>query len=509
MISCIALAACVMLLPIFRPGMVVTDDGNWMVIRLSAFYQSLREGQFPVRFLGRLNQSYGYPVANFLYPGFLYIGSVLHAIGLPFQSSIEAIIIGSVLIGALFIFLWLKKTYSAWASTIGALSYVFMPYLMFDIFKRGSIGEIFVLGIMPIAMYAISCGYTWLIPPAIFLIIIGHNTLAVFFIPFLLLYIGIRKQWKALVSVFLGIGMAAFFWLPMLVERNLVAFDTTVISNPGAYFSMSNSIILSSVPVIIAAFVVLFHPKMKKDRTTLLFIIAVFGSIFFATKLSAWFWRIAEFVKFIQFPFRFLSYVVIAGPWLVAGALDLMKRGKLVIILCSVAVFFGVWNVQYFPSQSIVEPEGYFTTNEATTTVHDEYLPRWATKQMPRRADKKVEFFMGRGTIKELKVTTQTFDVFLHAEEKSVIQINTIYYPGWGAMLDDRPVQIEFENPFGIMRIPVPEGNHHLYVEFRETPGRFLTDVVSLVSFLLYGISCVVLMVIPKKTEKKSKRKRG
>ena len=71
--------------PLFRPGFIVTDDGNWMVIRLSAFYQSLRDGQFPVRFLGRLNFSYGYPVANFLYPGFMYIGSLLHAFGLSFQ----------------------------------------------------------------------------------------------------------------------------------------------------------------------------------------------------------------------------------------------------------------------------------------------------------------------------------------------------------------------------------------------------------------------------------------
>jgi hypothetical protein len=75
-------ALCFLVLaPLLRPGLLVTDDGDWMVIRLSAFYQSLREGQFPVRFLGRLNYSYGYPIANFLYPGFLYIGSAIHATG--------------------------------------------------------------------------------------------------------------------------------------------------------------------------------------------------------------------------------------------------------------------------------------------------------------------------------------------------------------------------------------------------------------------------------------------
>ncbi|MBI5019227.1 hypothetical protein HZB58_03065 [Candidatus Gottesmanbacteria bacterium] len=64
----IGIALFAVLYPLMRPGFFVSDDGEWMIIRLSAFYQSLADGQFPVRYLGRLNNSYGYPVANFLYP---------------------------------------------------------------------------------------------------------------------------------------------------------------------------------------------------------------------------------------------------------------------------------------------------------------------------------------------------------------------------------------------------------------------------------------------------------
>ncbi|MEK7065711.1 MAG: hypothetical protein AAB961_01850, partial [Patescibacteria group bacterium] len=80
----VILVSLFVLWPLLRSGFYISDDGEWMVIRLSAFYQSLAEGQFPVRFLGRLNYSYGYPVANFLYPGFLYIGSILRFIGFSF-----------------------------------------------------------------------------------------------------------------------------------------------------------------------------------------------------------------------------------------------------------------------------------------------------------------------------------------------------------------------------------------------------------------------------------------
>ena len=54
--------------PFFRPGYFESHDGEWMVIRFTAFHQTLAVGQFPVRFVDRLNNNYGYPVVNFLYP---------------------------------------------------------------------------------------------------------------------------------------------------------------------------------------------------------------------------------------------------------------------------------------------------------------------------------------------------------------------------------------------------------------------------------------------------------
>src|SRR5258706_1075258 len=110
-IACMVMlaAVCFLVAPLLHKGFFVTDDGDWMIIRLSAFFQSLREGQFPVRFLGRLNNSFGYPVANFLYPGFLYIGSLIHLLGFSFENSVKLILGGSVIVGTVFTFLWLRK----------------------------------------------------------------------------------------------------------------------------------------------------------------------------------------------------------------------------------------------------------------------------------------------------------------------------------------------------------------------------------------------------------------
>src|SRR5690348_11373513 len=86
---------CVLIIPaifsLFHGGFFQTDDGTWMVIRFSAFYEALRSGQFPVRFLPRLNFGYGYPVADFLYPLFMYIGLPIHVVGFGFVNTIKII----------------------------------------------------------------------------------------------------------------------------------------------------------------------------------------------------------------------------------------------------------------------------------------------------------------------------------------------------------------------------------------------------------------------------------
>src|SRR3989344_9659667 len=112
---------------LLHSGFPLTDDGNWMVIRLSAFYENLRDGQFPVRFLSRLNHGYGYPVSDFLYPGFLYLGSLVHILGFSFVNSVKIILGLSLILSAIFSFLWLRKIFDEIPAFIGSLIYLYFP----------------------------------------------------------------------------------------------------------------------------------------------------------------------------------------------------------------------------------------------------------------------------------------------------------------------------------------------------------------------------------------------
>ena len=99
------------ILGLLHSGFPVTDDGGWMVIRFSAFFQTLRNGEFPVRFLMRLNNGYGYPVADFLYPLFMYLAVPIHILGINFVNTIKTLLILCIFTSSLFTFLWLRKIF--------------------------------------------------------------------------------------------------------------------------------------------------------------------------------------------------------------------------------------------------------------------------------------------------------------------------------------------------------------------------------------------------------------
>ena len=254
---------------LFHSGFFVSDDGGWMIIRLSAFFQSLREGQFPVRFLGRLNYSYGYPVANFLYPGFLYLGSLIHLLGFSFVDSIKILIGSSVLVGACFTFLWLKQYFKTAVSTVGALSFLFAPYLLFDIYTRGSVGEILALAWAAMGLYSIAAKKPWLFGLAVSLLIVSHNSLAVLFLGCYVFYITILGRWRDFWLMFLlGVGMVTFFWFPALYERKYVVFDAVQVANPAAYFITVPRVMLLGFSGIVAACIAIFIRKpLKKEKT--------------------------------------------------------------------------------------------------------------------------------------------------------------------------------------------------------------------------------------------------
>lgn len=481
----------IFLWPLFRQGFIQTDDADWMIIRLSAFYQSFREGQIPVRLLGRLNYSYGYPVANFLYPGFMYIGSVIHATGVPFVETIKLIMIGSVIIAVVTLLLWNMRFSSLKASIVGVLAFLLSPYIAFDLFRRGSVGELLAIAMISLALYALESGKKHLFTIALALIILSHNSLALIALPFIFIYSLLRGKKHSILSFAFALGMTVFFWFPALYERQFVRFDETVISDPFQYFALNAQWMLLSIPMILAAGYIFIRSKER-------FVIQCLSMSFIivtilALPISGFLWQIDSFARLVQFPYRFLSLGVVIGTVLISRVFDSVTKPQKILFL---VILFAISLPSLFHQyQSIIptdKPETFYTTNEATTTVANEYLPKWVRDQPTERAPVEIEFFSGKGDIEMREINTNKVVAVIRAEENSVLQINSIFYPGWGALVDNVPAEISYDNPEGVIRFPVSHGVHTIVTEFRETVPRFTATMISIVSIILFILAICV-----------------
>ena len=185
-LSCLMILSIPVILGIVHAGFFVSDDGNWMVIRFSAFYEALRSGQFPVRFLARLNNGFGYPVSNFLYPLFMYLGSPIHVLGFSFVNTVKIVLGLSLVFSSIFTFLWLRKFFDNASSFLGAVFYTLYPYHLYDVYIRGSVGEVLALSIVPFILWQIERRSIIFTSFGIGFLILSHNTLALLFLPLLL-----------------------------------------------------------------------------------------------------------------------------------------------------------------------------------------------------------------------------------------------------------------------------------------------------------------------------------
>lgn len=486
--------------PLLNTGFPITDDGNWMTIRFSAFYQALRSGQFPVRFLTRLNNGYGYPVADFLYPLFMYIATPIHVLGVDFINSIKTVLILSFVFSSLFCFLWLRKIFDNVSSLTGALFYTYFPYHLFDVYVRGSVGEALSFSILPFILWQIEKKSLILSSIGIFLLILSHNTLAVLFLPFVFVYmvfnLSISKDKRKLLYSYLlafgiGFGMSAFFWMPALFDLKYTVFKDTVVSNWSQYFSNVNLIGYSTFFVISLAFLFIIIGKIqvKKHKLTIVMLLICLFSLFLATSLSLFLWNILP-VTFIQFPFRFLSLLVTCVAFLSACIVSIFSKKSKGLIIALLLIVLFISAIKYLiPSAYQNYPDSFYSTNQDTTTVKNEYMPKWVKTIPDKMFLSKVENINGKERINIVKLSPKEISFNVNLPTQRLIKVNTIYFPGWVAFVNNNKTNIIYKNTQGVITLLLNKGQNNVKVIFEETPVRLISDMVSLLSlFILLGL---------------------
>jgi hypothetical protein len=258
------------------------------------------------------------------------------------------------------------------------------------------------------------------------------------------------------------------------------------VSNPSQYFiEIQNAGLLGFTTILSASIALGFSGKLRLVEK-IIFGIVMCGFLL-SVPISLPLWNTKLFSSLVQFPYRFLILPLVFGPWIVAFVIEQVSGWKRSALVCIFLVlwFIGVYS-QLGNIQFVHRLDGYYTTNEATTNVANEYMPRWVSDVPIRRAVDTLEIIDGDAELTSRTFSGEKFAVKVDAKETSILQINKIYYPGWGVTIDNTLVPINYQNHLGVIRVEVPKGSHVVKAEFRETPFRFFADVVSFVSFIIF-----------------------
>ncbi|OGY18563.1 MAG: hypothetical protein A2900_03115 [Candidatus Chisholmbacteria bacterium RIFCSPLOWO2_01_FULL_50_28] len=504
-----ALLSFLIIWPLFRQGFWQSDDGEWMVIRFSAFHESLRDGHFPVRWTQRLNHSYGYPVFNFLYPLPFYLAEIPRLLGFGFVDSIKVIVGASVMAGAIGMYLFAKK-WGHFAAFIASLVYIVAPYRTFLLYERGSLGESVALAAVPfifwfsdrllrlknwISVILLGISYAALI--------MSHNIIAALFTPLLLLYmftIILKSKEKlyalrsTLYAILLGLSLSAFFWMPALWDLQYTREPQTQVSEYAAYF-LSGMKLLGMLGIVPVGFILL--GLLKRN---LFFPILGLLAVFFMHPISSAVVGVFPWIEKIQFPWRlstvflFTSAVTAAQVFATPGITRKLRWVAFVFVSIALltSVLPSTTNIRY-----INRPEGFYTTNDDTTTVKKEFTPIWVRQDPTNKADRPFEIFATQGSYEVLdqELKTGNYYLQLRLREPARLRFYTHYFPGWKLYVDDEAVAPDPDKTEGLLEVNLSPGTNDQRIVkalFERTPVRSMAEWISLVSMLIVLVLAVI-----------------
>lgn len=555
---------------IFTYRFFSTHDGDFHLARAYDAVKTLAEGHFPFRWAGSLNYFCGVPIFNFFYPLLYYLIVLINLLTRDVIESLKIIYLLSFTLSPLMFFFWLKlETKNILASFAGAVLYLFVPYRFLLVFVRSS-PEFLAYTILPIFLYFSSAFFKeikekgkgslilgFLVSFLGAMLIISHNLVAFLLSPLLSLWFiiklwQVRKCWyenKWLLGLiifvaFSVIGLSAFFWGPVFIEKGEVKlgkldiinywqhFPTLrqLIRSPWGYFYSAPGVkndgisfslgyaqwLVLGLAGIWLVIKILKHGLIRTVRENswvLFFFFVSILAIFLMLKQSKFIWEFFSPLQEIQFPWRILgitSFTIAAltGFWL--SKITNQKNFYILIFLILVLAVYG--NHSHLLPRPLLRPERYSDFENlheyrySTTTLGDDILNKKA-KRACYFSDpflvinkKIIDYHLKRGN------TFGRIAFFWHngEKEKEDIRINLEYFPGIYRFTINGKNQIKIINDEGRIYLPqvsLKQGENIIEWHIVQSPTEKIFNNISL-CFLIIWLIFIFAYAIKKNIKK-------
>jgi hypothetical protein len=526
---------------LFTPGYFNMHDDLQMMRQLE-MEKCFKDLQIPCRWIPDMGYGFGFPLFNFYPPLPYLVGEIFRLVGFAFTDTAKLLFAFSFIGSGLAMYFLAKEFFGRIGGIISAIFYIWAPYHAVDVYVRGAMNEAWSLIWFPLILWA---GYKaikkkeirWLILLALSWVglLLSHNLMVFIFTPvfavWMLIFLWRERAWKKIprliLSGLLAFGLAAFFTLPAILEQKYVHVDTLVLGyfeyfvhfvsigqllisrfwgygpstwelNDQMSFQVGHIHWILSLLIGVLWLVVIVRKKKNIFNYPLFiipFMLMVGWFAAFMTHVrSTPIWQIIPFLKFVQFPWRFLTLTIFSFSFL-AGSIVTFLPKKIGYWLGGVlAIVLVIINWNYFlpeggkmgPVTDAEKFSGVAWQIQQTAGIYD-YLPMTA-KENPKGPQKELaEIMKGKGEIENPKAGTNwaTFNVKVESE-KAIVRVDIYQFPNWKIKIDDKVVKqyIPEEEKWGRMWIDVPQGEHQVSVKLENTLIRTISNIISLVTWL-------------------------
>lgn len=421
--------------PLFNGQMPRTDDGTIHLYRVVVLDHSIRvDGTLWPRYSSGLVYGYGAPLFNYFPPTAYYPAVALHQLGLSYVQSWTTTMALWLLIAAGGVF-WLGRI---WSNGIGgivsAIAYLYAPYLLFDVFTRGTLTEVAALAILPWTLwaftrlsqhgrrldFALAVGSFALFIPIHNIVTLHGTLLLMTYCMFLWLSASERRRGFAQMASagVLAVALTAFFWLPALGETGATKLDgvvanldfidptntlrpiTEILAPPQTYDPTQQQ---QAIPITLGwpqlalasiGFLLAFARRREQNLplaallTVLALVVAI--TVLIQTPQAAWAWEQIPLLDYSQFAWRImglpsLALALMAGMGAALLLREIASKSRKMALICVFYASLVVWAMPwlyapYFAphANSIRDAQTYEReTGELALSSFSEYLPFW------------------------------------------------------------------------------------------------------------------------------------
>lgn len=519
--------------PLFHKGFFPTFD-DVQVVRIDQMTRELESGQFPVRYVDDLGNGGGYMFFQMYPPLAYYVGSLHNLAGISLVKTTKLVFILGFALGV-FGMILLLRFFADWPSSLmGMALFTTSPFLNYEIYTRGTVSEFLAFNLLPLVLWSFlklktsAKSIKDIILPAILYatIITAHTFPALIISPFLFLILLI-PPFKKKVSLYvfyaliLGLGISAFFWLPLLLEQKYTVYSQTYFATQSYKTNFLNILQLfqlEKIPwsfrppivginILLGLVISVFIISISKIKQAFLknfvwFVAAgLFASLFFSLSTSESVWKSVSFLQYLQFPWRFMIFITFYAVILITIALSLIKKNWLKIFIGLLLLVLSLTlNYGYLRPSTYNFISTYYAEDPcSTTTWANEYLPIWVSKCLPKSKIKGdyhayplVNSINNMSTIINIKTIKRNRDISFTAQGLSGrIVIGKYYFPGWQVLVDGKNTKIYPYGQYGLISFNISSGVHQISVILTDTPVRKIANFISGLSLLF--VSMIIL----------------